>query len=197
MLVMAATGFFGLAAASGCEQSFVTEGDELRARVLDLENENRQLARRVEELETELQMAAARPESLPEAVRAAQPHVADIALGRLSHVVDLDEDGRPDRVRLYVEPRDGRGRFVQLVGTLSVNAALMPAEAAAETVGRLTLGPLELRDAYRSGITGTHYTIEVPVTLPPAAAEREILVRVVYVDGRTGAEHTAQRAVPL
>lgn len=185
-------------ALSGCGQRhFANENDVLRARVLELETELTTLEKRITELEAELN-AAATPDAIPPEIIANTPHVTGISIGRLSHLRDIDEDGTPDKLIVYINPTDGRGRFVQLAGRLSVHAALLPARAEARTIGRRLLAPAEVRAAYRSGITGTHYTIEVPVSLPEDADEfAECDVRATYDDGHTGKRFEAHRAIPL
>ena len=126
----------------------------------------------------------------------ATPQLAAITIGRLSHAADLDQDGTPDRLRLYVQPVDGWGRFVQMVGSLTATAAVLPAQGEARTVGRVALDPMQLRSAYRSGFGGTHYTIELPLE-PEAAAEDSVAVRVMHEDARTGRTLTASSAVSV
>lgn len=183
---------------AGCKSGEIaTENDALRRQVLELQKENEQLKRREQELMQELREEAARPDSLPPEVRESTPHVADVSIGRLSHARDRDDDGVPDVILLYVNPADGYGRFEQMVGTLSAHAIMTPPNADAITVGRVTLDPRMLREAYRSGVTGTHYTIELPVEVTDQQANEAVLVRVRYEDGRTGAVHTAEREIAL
>lgn len=188
---------------AGCasDQRLVRENDRLRERVHELQENADQLTLRVAELEAEVRRASALASSLPEEIRANTPHVAEIRLGRLSHAGDEDEDGRPDTLVVYLHPRDGLGRFIQLVGKVSVNAALLPAEAEAVTVGRLTLGPGELRQAYRATITGIHYALSVPIDLPDftsdAPAPEECTVRLEFEDGLTGQSFSATHTIRL
>jgi hypothetical protein len=189
------TGLLGLA--GGCESKVSTANDDLRARVLELEQSNEQLRRREAELLAELEVESRRPDSLSPEIRASVPHVADIAIGRLSHARDSDDDGVPDRLTLYVDPADGLGRFTQMVGTLSAHAVFVPADADAITIGRVTLGPAGLREAYRSSLTGAHYTVELTVAVDAAQALEPCLVRVRFEDGLTGAVHTAEREIAL
>ncbi len=187
-----------IAVGAGCQsRNFATEGDRLRERVLELETENRQLAGRAAELETRLAAVDAGPGAVPEELRGAIPHVAEIRIDRLSHVAEPDQEGSPGILRVYVKPRDGRGRFLQLTGRLAVSAAVMPEDADAVTVGRTTLSPLEVREAYRGGWMGAHYSVELPIALPSGASEPEIIVQVTYTDGRTGRRHADQRAIAL
>ena len=86
---------------------------------------------------------------------------------------------------------------MQLVGELSVHAAVLPADGDAITLGRVRLGPLELRDAYRSTFLGTHYTVDVPITIALGATQTQCTVKVVFVDGHNGRTVTDQLAVDL
>jgi hypothetical protein len=181
---------------AGCgRRDFTTEGDALRARVLDLEQENERLAGRARELEVELDRARAVPGMPSAVVRAAIPHVVDLAIGRLSHLADDDGDGLVDSAVIYLHPTDGRNRFVQLAGELSVTVTWVPPAADAETVGRRTLDPASLRDAYRSGFAGTHYTVVCPVDRRHAGSDGLVFVRADYADGRTGRVVTAEGTI--
>jgi hypothetical protein len=156
---------------SGCKRNFANQNDELRARVLDLEQENAQLKQRSSELEIQLQSIQAGPNSLPSDVQAAVPRVTTIIIEKLSFARDADGDGVPESLEIYLKPQDGLGRFVQMTGTLELTAAILPMHAEPRRIGQLTLKPAELRQAYRSSFTGTHYSISVPITLPPREAE--------------------------
>lgn len=98
--------------------------------------------------------------------RAGTPQAAEIAdaTPRLAGI-EIDSLSGQDRAggwSIYVTPFDGRRRFLQPVGTLEVRVK----SADGHTLATRTLSPLELREAYRSSFTGTHYEIE----LAPAAA---------------------------
>lgn len=184
-----------LALLAGCGTSSVgRENDRLRRQVRELEREMAVLDDRNRELSTELAAASTAPGSLPEDIRANTPHVARIAIGGLGHVRESPEGGTHTLV-VYVQPTDGLDRFVQLVGRLSVNAAVLPEGEPARTVGAVTLDPAALRAAYRTGFFGTHYTIEVP--LAPTGEATACDVRVYYTDGRTGESLEAAGSVPL
>lgn len=173
-----------------------TPDDKLRERVLELEKDNRLLGQRVAELEGELARQTDIGSELPEAIRRNTPHVAAIYVSALSHLRDQDDDGELDTLLLYLKPEDGLGRFVQMVGRLSVNASLVPPEAPARTIGLLVLEPNALRAAYRSSFTGTHYTIEMPVDVPRTSAAR-LTIELAFEDGLTGQRVTGDGEVDL
>jgi hypothetical protein len=188
--------------APGCrDQRLSEENDRLRARVLDLETEIRALRQRNEELAVAVERVADASDGLSADALAATPGLVELKIGRLSHSDDEDGDGIAETLVLYLNPRDGRSRFLQIVGTLSVHAAVLPPDADAITIGRRTLDPIELRDAYRSGVTGTHYTVELPIESGngdnEASLPNSAIVRVEFTDARTGAVHAAERAIPL
>ncbi|MCH7601164.1 MAG: hypothetical protein IIB54_00195 [Planctomycetes bacterium] len=183
---------------SGCGSSLTSdEADALRRKVLDLEKMNLQMSLRTTELEAELKRQSAGFDSLPVEIRENTPRVARLTIGRLSHARDDDDDGRSETLLIYVDPEDGFGRFVQLVGTLTVHAAILPADRDAITIGRFTLKPGPLRAAYRSGFSGMHYTIELPIQLSPENSGQTCLVRVIFKDGLTGLVHSTEREIKL
>jgi len=188
-----------LAIATGCGSAkrVSSENDRLRAEVLDLQDENVSLVSQVEELRGQLDRATGQT-PVPRAVLAATPHVASLSIDSLSHTVDTDDDGRPDSLTVYVSPSDGLGRLVQMVGDLSIHVALLPADGDAVTMGRVSLGPQELRDAYHSTWLGTHYTIAVPITFPRGVtAATGCTVRAEFVDGYSGRRVTSQQSLDL
>ena len=189
----------GLALASGCGRSsrVAEENQRLRFEVIELQNQLESQQQRNQELQQELRQAATAPQTLPEDIRAVIPHVISLSIEKLSFARDTDGDGKPDLLTLYIKPTDGRGRFEQLVGTLSAAATLIPQNAEPVSIGRVQLTPAQVRDAYRSSITGTHYTVELPIQIPEGLDEKQAFVRVVYADGRTGQELAAERIIEL
>jgi hypothetical protein len=198
LMVLSVAGLLILASSCRSPGRVAAENERLRFEVLELQSQVTSLQRLNQELRTELRRAADLPEELPEDVRAAIPHVTGFSISRLSFARDTNRDGAPDEIILYLNPVDGRGRFVQMVGPLTAIAALVPAEADATTIGRITLTPADLRDAYRAGFTGTHYTIHLPIQITAEAAQdQSVFVRVSYTDARSGQTFTADRTISL
>jgi hypothetical protein len=189
----------GVAAfASGCSSGgnrIAAENDRLRAQAVDLEQQVRALTGRIAELESQLSLAAKEAGTVSEEVVAATPRLVTISIGRLSHAGDDNADGAFDRLTVYLEPEDGLGRFMQVVGTVSMHAAVLPAEGPALTIGQATIGPKALREAYRSAFGGPSYTLTLPIN-PPAEAV-QCTVRVVFKDAYTGHEFSAERGIEL
>jgi len=202
--------------ACGRRHDFTNEADLLRARVLDLEQQVGNMERANAKLEAKLARTERRANRLRPAeetdgpgsadevddaelaeIIANTPRVTRIDLSRLCHFRGAAGESADDMVVLYVTPEDDLARFVQMVGRLSVNVAVLPAAGAARTIAQRAFGPGEIRAAYRSGFTGSHYTIEVPID-PAAAGDAGVVdVRVTFEDGLTGMRHTAHREIAI
>lgn len=127
------------------------------------------------------------------------PRVASIEIDGLSGLVPAQPGVDVRAVRVHVRPLDGRRRFTQAVGVLTVSCELIPPpglDVPARTVAR-TLSPAELRDAYRSGIAGTHYTVELPLSVPASDRRGTLLLRAELRDALTGTLHQAHLARDL
>lgn len=187
----------GLLTACIGQQQIERENERLRERVLELETELQHETRQSASLRARLQRTNVDAPADEQEIEANTPYVAEITIDRNSHARDTDDDGLADELLVYVEPVDGWGRFIQLVGTLSVHAAVLPADADAQTIGRVQLGPAELHMAYRSSFTGTHYTVTVPISAAEGVDATESLIRAEFVDGHTGLRYVAQRRIVL
>ena len=194
-IVISATACTMLLAGCGAGARASAELDTLRRRVMELEKQTAELEGRNTELSQALDDSQATVEASPEVIEAT-PRLARLEIGRLTHADDSDGNGHPDVIAVYVAPSDGLGRFIQLVGTLSVTAAVVPSQGDSKTIGRVSLDPGELRGAYRSTILGTHYAMTVPIDLAGLDLP-DCTVRVEFVDGYTGRMHSTYGEIDL
>jgi len=181
------------------------ENDRLRREAIAAQDAIRALELERNELRQKVaELAAGRKATLPDDALAALPRVASLEIGRLSGLTPLPNPASPDApatsIVLSLTPQDGRGRFTQLVGTARAEALVLPADAAEQPrrIASVTLSPAALRDAYRSGLTGTHYTIDLPLDPPlprSATARPSIVLRVEFDDALTGQTLRAERLV--
>jgi cell division protein FtsB len=153
-----------------------------------LREENAKLRDRVTRLEAQ---AAELTTKLAEAQNAgnaqaalAAPALASIEIESISGPMPRRA---PTRVSVYVRPLDGRGRFMQAVGTLRVTVL-----AGGSELGSVELNPEQLREAYRSGFAGTAYVADVPV--PPGGLPLgPITMRATLTDAASGRDFSAER----
>lgn len=178
--------------ATGCRGRALapSEADAVREQ-LALRTRERDAARaRVAELETEL---ARRSAPAPGAANdpandlelaAATPALASVAVSGLSAATLVDANNA--NLSLVLVPTDGLGRFLQVAGTLRISVAAIVAGEPPQPSATRTLGPKAMRDAYRSGFMGTHYTVEMPVAWTGAREASALSVSVEFTDGATG-----------
>ena len=182
--------------APGCQPRILapTSADGLRAELIERTKERDDARARAAELETELarrsepSLAGASPDGplteadlreLPEAT----PALASVAISSLS-TVRLTGPGT-GQLTLVVVPSDGMGRFLQIAGVLRASAAtIVPGQEPTPSTAA-TIGPKALREAYRTGFMGTHYTLEIPLRWSGTARPRAVSVAVDFTDGAT------------
>ncbi|MEM7682409.1 MAG: hypothetical protein AAF288_10685 [Planctomycetota bacterium] len=171
----------------------------------DLEQEVAELRRTLERREQELAArdAAERSQASPtdnEPGPAAGPPIvlADLALHRWSGPTDLDDNGADETLRLLVLPQDRDGRFLTVQASARVRVtplfrSLDPADPADRASPALAPSTFDFtgeqwHDAYRSGLTGTHYRLDLalPEAPPSDLVGWAVSVRVTTADsGRT------------
>lgn len=203
------------AGCSGQPRNFLNDNDRLRAENLEL----RDRARRLEEALAlrEAQVAQMTPHgasprgatAAPGGTGPATAPAAGLAGADVPRLVGLKLDDRSGLVphagatqprehvlRLYVRTLDQQGRFLPVAGAASAQAVVIRPGQPPLVLGEASLGPKALDRAYRSGMTGTHYTIEIPLSAPPEGIA-SVAVRLSLTDAATGATVAADRAFAL
>ena len=187
-----------LAAPLGCQGRALAPNaaDGLRAELIERTRERDASRAKVAELETKVaELSVARDAKLdPEAVEA-MPALARVALSTLSTARLIDPNHAA--LALVLEPRDGLGRFMQFTGTVRASVAVLIPGRDPLPAGYTTIAPKTLRDAYRSGFMGSHYTIDIPLTWEGAEPARSVSVSVEFTDAFTGKAYPCQGTIPV
>jgi hypothetical protein len=171
----------------GCSNAGRQASARLRTQVHQLEQHLEASKLHVAELESQLVTTGSAQPSVNVELEANTPQVAAIGLSPFSGMRRSEADR--SEVELYVSSVDGRGRSLQMVGTLEAVIMHLPVNNEPRVLGRTSLGLSEVRDAWRSGLGGVSYLITVP--LQGSVPASSLHARVVYKDGRTGVEHEA------
>lgn len=194
--------------ANGCSSAKVllpSPGDALREENRKLRERGDQLALQVKELETRIAERQAATNALkagaPAAasvaeVDAATPRIATVQIEGATEIVLATPDASgPALLRLWIMPRDGRGRFLQIVGTLKVGVAVVRADAAPIPIAQVSIGPVAVRDGWRSGFMGTHYAFEVPITIPRDLVSTAMTISIRFDDALSGRSFEDERRI--
>lgn len=205
----------GAMAPPACHQATVlnpSPSDALREENLRLREQVEQLTLRARELDAGLSQrraTAAATQTVDPAIDSAIPRVASVTIeGASEFVMNAGEPGAtgssaapgaavasdaPVTLRLWVLPRDGRGRFLQMVGRLHVSVAAIRTDVAPVELALATFDPMQIRDAWRSGFMGTHYAFVLPVAVPPELRSTPLTVTTRFDDALTGRSFEDQR----
>ncbi len=195
---------------AGCHKpmgNFLNENDELRRQNLLLEQKVTELEaalerrmQQVRAMENRLQRSPAEGAAGADAEAADIPVLSEVRFGRYSGPLDTDDDGRVDALRLYVQTRDQMGRFLPTAATAGAQVVLVDPDREPHVLGRRQWTVAEFHAAYRSGLMGTHYSLDLPLTDPDDAARnagRTVTVSLMLTDAATGAAIDIQRAFDL
>ncbi len=194
------------ALAAGCSsgpKNFENDNDALRRQVLQMDQEitslraqRAELAAKLSELNRALN---AQSSGLTNDALEALPRCAELQIGALSGPVDSDSIPGLDAFDLYISPLDGLRRFTQITGSLTATVSLLPtpdnnnSQSQPSLLASASLGPAELRDAYRSSFMGTHYSLRLPLHQPnqPLPPHGVLASTITFDDALTGARLTA------
>lgn len=190
---------------AGCRvgpRDFYNENDRLREENLKLQREvdtlNEQLNLRLGELSSLRQQVDRAGEPIPGAQR---PVLSLLRFDRYSGPLDDSGDGCDDRIRIYLRTLDQRGRFMPVAGRAHVQAVILRENQPPVQLAEQTFDPKQFDAAYRTGLMGTHYTLELPVPEDHPAFHDESLVqvtvKVTFTEADTGVRQEAQLPITL
>lgn len=184
-----------LLVACGSQQSFQNENDKLRAERLSLQQQIDALQDKLALREGELQATREQlSDPLPPVEGLEPPRLAGIVLGLYSGPIDVDGDAKYDALRVYVRPVDQHSRQITAQGTARIRLIATPAEGEAMTLLDQTYDAKAFHDAYRSGVTGTHYTLKADL---PEDRQTHATLHVTLTEAATGLVFKAQKEVSL
>lgn len=170
--------------------------DALRAELAVRTQERDEARVRAAELDAKLlSLTAEKNARIDPEVAEAMPALAAVTLSSLS-TARLSAPTKAS-LALVIASSDGLGRPLQLTGTARASIAALVPGREPTPAGSVTLGPKALRDCYRSGFMGTHYTIELPVEWDGAEPARGLSVAGEFVDGVTGKTYPFLGTVPV
>lgn len=197
VIIVAIATIFSL---GGCNPVALTPNpnDALRRQVRDLEEQVNAAKAKQVELEQQLAQSVKSAEeksSIDPAILAATPHVAMVQIesssGFLASKVGVEPAGCT--ARIYLEPTDGLGRFLQIVGSVQISVFELKAGGKSQTLGKAEFSPSQVRDAWRGGVFGTHYTFEFPLEAADWHCQGSVTAKLEFRDGTTGKIFTAER----
>ncbi len=190
----------------GCSSARVmmpTDNDGLRREVQGLREQVSALEAQRMELQQQLAAATkpvAEAGSIDAQVAEATPQLVSLTVEAGSHFLSKPSaNGGPTcEAVIYLKPTDGRGRFMQIVGRARASAFQLHADGRVVNLGTAQWDPIEVRDAWRDGIFGAHYTLRLPLTAEGwSCGGAPVTVRVEFTSQPDGRTFSAQREMPF
>lgn len=174
------------------QDKVVAENDRLR-------KENLQLKREVDALKGRVAARVAHIDTLEQQLNvrgtvegAETPRLVKVGFGRYTAAIDTNGDNRDDQLRLYVLTTDQHDRFLPIGGSMSVQAVYLKPGRQPLVLAESHLSGEQVNHAYRSGLTGTHYTLELPLPQPLPSGTDHAVVKLVVTDNATGASISSE-----
>jgi hypothetical protein len=152
------------------------EKTDLKLQVAKLESENEDLSRQVEKLSS--LGAERRLEVLSKTSR--------IKIGRRSGLFDRDNDGKNEKLIVYVKTIDEAGDAVKAAGEAAVQLWDLNAEEGEALLGKWEVEPAELKEMWAGTVMTNYYRLEFDVSELVKAEQQELTVKVRFTDYVTG-----------
>ncbi len=154
------------------------ERETLKERVSAVEAENAELKAKVSELNQRQE------HPLSEEVLSSLPRIASIEIDSLSGIW-AKYAGHV--AHIVIVPRDGRGRFVQAVGSVEIRVVELGKDNTTPRVlATRTVMPSELRDSFVASLTGLGYSINMDIDEEISST---VVFEVILHDELTGENH--------
>lgn len=149
---------------SGCKVTVLepTSEDTVRERMVSIEKRNKELQLENSGLKSRLAEAEAGLSREQRELAQATPRLSAIPIAS-SSLIQSAADGSLT-MTLRLDPSDDRGRFMQVVGTLSVRVVAVPVDGAPVPLAVARFDPDQVREAWRGGVLGSGYVFKIPLT---------------------------------
>lgn len=191
-----------LMAAVGCGQPRIGGTQAPDEVINELRDENQALKDEVAKLQRNIELRLAEIDTLNQEKQSAGQlpgttavRMETLVLDRLTGLVDNDGDGVMDVVRAYVQPRDGQDRFLPVSAVATMQLVVLEPGSEPVVLAEGSWDAKAWNDAYRSGFTGSHYTLELPLNEKAKAAAGELTLLVTVTDGSSGVRKAVQKAL--
>ncbi len=166
--------------------------DRAYERVRQLESQNERLRRELRDANARIETLSALGEDRLEKLN----RVQRVRFGSGTGGADLDDEPGDELVKVVLEPIDQDGAVVKAAGSVKLQLFDLAADREpGKLVAELSADPDAVSDAWASGFLSRQYGFKLPVDVPDR--DRELTLRVEFVDYLTGRTFTAQQVVTL
>ncbi len=167
---------------------------EMKAR--DLEREKTQLAGQLEQcrveaeqLQAQIKTLAALPQNKPENLFYA---LSAVKISRFTDFYDKNEDGKRDKLIVYLQPVDQAGDAIKTAGIVSVQLWNLNRPSGQALLGQWEVPPGALHKLWFNTLTSTAYRLTFDMVTTPEMLAQPLTVKSTFTDYLTGQVFTDQ-----
>ena len=179
---------------AGCGRS-ISESS-LWEQVRDLQAAKNQLETKTERLEEENRQLLEQCSALAfldrEVRLSALDRLMEIRIARGTALTDENRDGKPETLRVHLEPVDQAGDVVKAPGEVKVSLWYLNPAAGDYLVGEWTVSPEELKTKWGRSLMGTYYRLMWDAAALLPEKPDDLTVKVKFTDYLTGKVLKAQ-----
>jgi hypothetical protein len=164
-----------------------------------LKDEKAQLEKRIEQAEAEKEQLEKQNKvlsGLPAEVKGEKLYgLASIKVGRLTNLYDKDDDGKKEKLIVYIQPIDRDGDIIKAAGSVEVELWNLNNKDGKAKLGEWKVGPDELKKLWFSAMMAVNYRLAFDVGDKVKDYTEPLTVRVAFTDYLTGRVFKEQREI--
>lgn len=169
---------------------------EMKAR--DLEREKAQVAGQLEQSQIELEQMKNQVRALA-VLPPGRPKdfysLGAVTIGRFTGFYDKNEDGKRDKLVVYVQPVDRTGDTIKAAGVVSVQLWNLNNASDQVLLGQWQVQPEELFKLWFNTLASTAYRLTFDAPLTPEILAQPLTVKATFTDALTGQVFTDQYVI--
>ena len=157
----------------------------LQKQIEQSEKENKQLRQQVQVLS-----------GLPENVKLENLNrLKNIKIGRYTGFFDKDDDGKKEKLIVYIQPTDEQGDALKAVGTSEVQLWDLNKTNGQAMLGQWKIGSDELKELWFETLVSIYYRLTFDVSDAIESLEKPLTVKVTFTDYLTGKVFEEQKVI--
>ena len=171
----------------------------LRKEVAALKLENQELASKLAESEAQTGRLEKRVETLtalgPDVRAEGLYELEAVQISRYTGLFDKDEDGKREKLIVYVRPVDAMGDVIKAAGEADVQLWDLNREAGEALLGEWHVSAEELKELWFDTLLSRNYRLSFDIDKRIAEYERPLTVKVNFTDYLSGKTFSEQRTI--